>query len=70
MRLSDKAIQEFREIFHREFKRDLSDEEARQRAESFMHLILLLLRPMPAKPAGKNKGIAPWVDETPPSDMV
>ena len=50
MKLSDQAIQEFREIFAREFDRELSDQEARQRAEAFMRLILLLLRPMPSTP--------------------
>jgi hypothetical protein len=46
MRLSDKAVQDFREIFVREFKKDISEEEARQRAESLMRLVLLLLRPV------------------------
>ena len=68
MKLSDQAIQEFREIFAREFKRDLSEEEARDRAEAFMRLILLLLRPTPSHAERDRPGTPNGsVDETIPS---
>jgi len=71
MRLSDKAIQEFREIFAREFKRELSDQDARQRAEAFMRLILLLLRPMPSTPDhGGNVSMSSSFDEHGQSDTL
>jgi hypothetical protein len=64
MKLSDKAIQEFREIFAREFKRELSDQDARQHAEAFMRLILLLLRPMPSTPDhGDDAIVSSSIDE-------
>lgn len=68
MKLSDQAIKEFREIFAREFKRDLSEEEARDRAEAFMRLILLLLRPMPSH-AERDRPLpeSGLIDETIPS---
>ena len=71
MNLSDKAIQEFREIFAREFKRELSDQDARQRAEAFMRLILLLLRPMPSIPAHRDKAsVSSSIDEHRQSDTL
>ena len=48
MDLPPEAISEFKEIFHSEFKRLLSDDEARERAEAFMRLVLLILRPLPS----------------------
>jgi len=73
MKLSDKAVQEFKAIFHREFKRELSDDEARGRAESFMRLILLLLRPSPPNDnnaTGRSAVFSPPVDEPDRSGKV
>ncbi len=49
MELPSKAIAEFKEIFRKEFDITLSDSEARERAESLMRLIVLILRPLPSE---------------------
>lgn len=49
MKLSDEAIQEFSQIFKQEFNEDLPFDRARELAESFMGVILLVLRPLPPK---------------------
>jgi hypothetical protein len=70
MELSDRAIQEFKEIFAREFKRELPEQEARQRAEAFMRLILLLLRPMPSTPDHGDNVATSAIDERAPSGTL
>jgi hypothetical protein len=41
--LSDKAIDEYREIYKEEFGRDISVEEARKQADNFLKLMQLIL---------------------------
>jgi hypothetical protein len=48
MNLTKEAVDQFKEIFHKEFGTLLSDEEARERAESFMRLVLIVLRRQPS----------------------
>lgn len=45
MNLPAEAKSHFKEIFHREFGELLSDEEAQERAESFMRLVMIIVRP-------------------------
>ena len=47
MRLSVEAIQEFREIYQREFGKAISDDEAQKIAERFMNLMEIVCRPIP-----------------------
>ena len=47
MNLPKDAIDDFKQIFYDEFGEKLSDDEAQERAESFMRLVLIVLRPQP-----------------------
>jgi hypothetical protein len=47
MKLTKEAVDQFKEIFHKEFGTLLSDEEARERANSFMRLVLVAVRRQP-----------------------
>jgi hypothetical protein len=47
MNLSKQALDEFKEIFQRVFGEPISDDEARERAESLMRLMLIALRRQP-----------------------
>jgi len=63
------AISEFKTIFEGEFKQLLSDNEARERAEAFMRVVILILRPLPnATHAMKNA--TPGVDGLPTFDTL
>ena len=55
MRLSPEAIQEFQEIYRREFGKAISDDEARKIAERFITLIEIILRPIPGVDYPFNK---------------
>lgn len=50
MFLSNKAVQEFKEIYEKEFGEKLTDGEYRIRAENFLRLMALITKPIP-----KNK---------------
>jgi len=47
MRLSEKAIQEFKELYLKEQGVRLSTDEAREKAESFIALMEIIGRPIP-----------------------
>lgn len=47
MRLSDEAIQEFKEIHYRQFREEISDDQAREMAERFMNFMEIICRPIP-----------------------
>ncbi len=47
MKLSQQAIQDFKAIFKEVFTEEISDEYARDRAESLMRLMLIVLRRQP-----------------------
>lgn len=49
MFLSDQAVQEFKEIYEKEFKEKLSEGEYRIRAENFLRLMELITKPIPKK---------------------
>lgn len=41
--LSDRSVQEFKEIFKKEFRQDLTDAEAREQGERFLKFFELLI---------------------------
>lgn len=47
MPLSEKAIQEFKQIYKEEFNEDLSDQEAFEMATNLMELFKVIYRPIP-----------------------
>lgn len=50
MKLSDQAVREFREIWHREFGQLLSLDEARAKATLLLELCRIIVRPLPGEP--------------------
>lgn len=58
MRLSHKAVQEFREIYKREFGKQLSEAEAREIAERVMRVFAIVLRPLPSELASRGSNQA------------
>ena len=44
--LSNKAIEEYRQIYKKEFGTELALEDARESAENFMRIFQLVYRPM------------------------
>jgi len=65
MRLSQKAIDEFKKIHLQEFGGSLSDGEAREIAERFINLMEIICRPIPGVdfPIDEDKNI---LAKTPP----
>ena len=49
MYLPDEAVQEFKEIYEKEFGEKLSEGEYRIRAENFLRLMVLITKPIPKK---------------------
>jgi hypothetical protein len=47
MRLSKEAIKEFKDIYHEEFKEEISDAEAQELGESLLSLFKTIYRPIP-----------------------
>ena len=47
MRLSRQAIQEYKEIYKKEFGEEISDAQAEEQALRVLRLFRLLLRPLP-----------------------
>lgn len=54
MRLSKKAIDEFKQIFQREFKVELSDEEANEKGLELLEFFRLIYKPIPKDFAKSN----------------
>jgi len=50
MRLSSKAIEEFKQIYKEEFGEELSDAQAQETALRVLRIFRLLLRPLPHWP--------------------
>ena len=48
MRLSKRAIKEFKEIYYREFGSIISDEEAQEKGQSLLSLFKIIYRSIPA----------------------
>jgi len=53
MRLSKKAIKEFKEIYYKEFGKIISDEEAQEKGQSLLSLFKIIYRSIPVN--NKNK---------------
>ena len=47
MRLSKKAIKEFKGIYHKEFGRKISDQEAQELGANLISLFKIIYRPIP-----------------------
>ena len=47
MRLSEESIDEFKKVYLNEFKKELSQGEAREIAERFINLMEIVYRPIP-----------------------
>jgi hypothetical protein len=47
MRLSKKAIDEFKEIYFREFGQNITDEEAQELGSKLISLVKIICRPIP-----------------------
>jgi hypothetical protein len=48
MRLSKESIEEFREIYQREFGKNISDEEAQEMGQNLLSLFKIVYRPIPS----------------------
>lgn len=55
MRLSKKAIKEFKEIYYKEFGRTISDEEAQEKGQSLLSLFKIIYRPIPTEKNDRTK---------------
>ena len=55
MKLSHKAIEDFKKIWKEEFREDITDEFAKERAEGLMRLVLIALKPQPWDAEYKKK---------------
>ena len=47
MKLSKRAIKEFKDIYYREFGKIISDEEAQEKGQSLLSLFKIIYRPIP-----------------------
>ena len=47
MRLSERAIKKFKEIYKEEFGEKLSNQEAMEKATKFLNLMRVIMRPIP-----------------------
>ena len=47
MSLSEEAIEEFKDIYYREFGRIISDEEAQEMGHNLLSLFKIIYRPIP-----------------------
>ena len=57
MDLPPEAIQEFKEIYLKEFGEKLSEAEAQKKATALFNLLWMLCRRRKKKPAQKSKGV-------------
>lgn len=55
MRVNDKALEEFIQLYAAEFGETLSTDEAREVASNLLELYLLLLRPTPKEQAAMEE---------------
>ena len=55
MPLSQKAIDELKQIFKEEFKEDLSDQEAWEMGHSLLNFFSIILRPLPDEANQEHK---------------
>jgi hypothetical protein len=47
MRLSKKAIEELKDIYYREYGKEISDEEAQEMGQNLLSLFKVIYRPIP-----------------------
>lgn len=56
MKLSKKAIDEYKEIYRREYGKTLTDQEAYEQASNLLRLFKVIYRPLPSEKKQKFKG--------------
>lgn len=49
MKLSEKALREFKRAYEQEFKESITDEEAERAAERLVRVIQIILQPLPSE---------------------
>jgi hypothetical protein len=49
MSLSDRAIKEFKEIYYKEYGKNISDEEAQEIGQRLISLFKIIYRPIPGR---------------------
>lgn len=54
MKLSKKAIDEYKEIYRREYGKTLTDEDAYEQASNLLRLFKVIYRPLPSEKKNKN----------------
>ncbi len=54
MKLSEEAIEEFREIYRKEFGKEISDGEAQEMGIRLIRLFKIILRPIPKEMDNKQ----------------
>jgi hypothetical protein len=47
MKLSEEAIEDFKEIYYREYGKEISDEEAQEMGQNLLSLFHIICRPLP-----------------------
>ncbi|MGQ9777902.1 MAG: hypothetical protein ACUVQ9_11910 [Thermodesulfobacteriota bacterium] len=57
MRLNKEAIEEFKEIYKREFGKTISDEKAQELGQNLISLFKIIYRPIPVAKESKNNEI-------------
>jgi len=55
MRLSKEAIEEFKEIYKREFGKTISDEKAQELGQNLISLFKIIYRPIPVDKESKDE---------------
>ena len=56
MQLTQEAIDEFKEIYQKEYDITLTDEQALELATSFFHLMQVIYRPLPDRTCPSENG--------------
>jgi len=54
MKLSKKAIDEYKEIYKRKFGEEITDQEAYEQASNLLRLFKVIYRPLPSEKKNKN----------------
>jgi len=55
MQLSQKAIEEYKEIYKMEFGEEITDQEAYEQASNLLRLFQVIYRPLPEKKESDSK---------------
>jgi hypothetical protein len=58
MKLSEEAIEEFRDIYYREYGKKISDEEAQEMGQNLLSLFKIIYRPIPEDENEENESLS------------